>query len=318
MTDSFIMNFATIDVGSNTILLLIAALGPEGEIKPLLEKAEITRLGERLDLTGELSPEAMERTLKKLRQFTDLCHRNRVDRIACVGTDALRRARNAADFIHRVQQHCGFRIEVISGKKEAELAYLSAMLDFGDLYPNLVVVDIGGGSTEIIWRKEILEDTARLQMISMKMGSVRFTERFVKNDPVVNGDYTALRAAIEEKLENDLTPLTLPEPPITLVGLAGTVTTLSALDQKLEPYDPEKIQGAMLTQSALVELIRELKEKNLEERKRMLGMEPKRADVILAGAAILDAVMKKFKADRAVVSDHGIRYGLFYQKFASA
>src|SRR5262245_14485669 len=231
------MNYASIDIGTNSVLLLIATLGPEGEIRPLIEKAEITRLGEKLDLHGTLLPEAMDRTLKVLRQYTDLCHRNQVERIACIGTDALRRAQNTQEFLQRIQDTCGFRVDVIPGKKEAELAYLSAMLDFGDIYPNLVVVDIGGGSTEVIWRKEVLEDTARLQIISMRMGSVRLTEAYLKNDPILNGEFDTMMQTIEEKLAKDVGSLEFPEPPVTLIGVAGTVTTLSSIDQRLETYD---------------------------------------------------------------------------------
>ncbi|MFO1519941.1 MAG: Ppx/GppA phosphatase family protein [bacterium] len=309
------MKVASIDIGSNTVLLLIAKVRQDGDIEPLVEKAEITRLGEKLDANGVLLPEAMDRTLKALLKFTDLCHRNQVERIACVGTEALRRANNSQEFVNKVQELCGFRVEVIPGKKEAELAYLSALLDFGETYPNLVVVDIGGGSTEMIWQKEILGDTARLQMVSMKMGSVRLTENYLPNDPVLNGEYGQLVTVIEERLHNDLSPLTLPDGPLTLIGLAGTVTTLSAIDQRLDPYDSKKIQGASLTYAGLSRIVEEMKSKPLEERKRMVGMEPKRADVLLAGAAILEAVMRKFKADHVIVSDHGIRYGLLYQKF---
>jgi exopolyphosphatase/guanosine-5'-triphosphate,3'-diphosphate pyrophosphatase len=311
------MKFASIDIGSNTILLLIASISEEGAILPMVEKAEITRLGEKLDQSGTLLPEAMERTLKVLRQFTDLCHRNQVERIACVGTEALRRAQNSQEFVQQVSELCGFRVEIITGKKEAELAYLSALLDFSETYSNLVVVDIGGGSTEIIWQKEVQGDVARLQMVSMKMGSVRLTENFLKNDPVLNGEFEELAALIDERLSHDLDSLAPPSPPLALIGLAGTVTTLSAIDQKLSPYNPHKIQGATLGHEALKRLIEEMKNKNLEERKQMVGMEPKRADVLLAGAAILEAVMRKFKTDQVIVSDHGIRFGLFYQKFVA-
>jgi exopolyphosphatase/guanosine-5'-triphosphate,3'-diphosphate pyrophosphatase len=311
------MKFASIDIGSNTILLLIASISEEGAIQPLVEKAEITRLGEKLDQNGTLSAEAMERTLKVLRQFTDLCHRNQVERIACVGTEALRRAQNSQEFVQQVAETCGFRVEVITGKKEAELAYLSALLDFSETHSNLVVVDIGGGSTEIIWQKEVQGDVARLQMVSMKMGSVRLTENFLKNDPVQNGEYEELTTLIDERLTHDLDSLAPPSPPLALIGLAGTVTTLSALNQKLQPYDSSRIQGATLTHEALKGLIQEMKTKNLDERRQMVGMEPKRADVLLAGAAILEAVMRKFKTDQVIVSDHGIRFGLFYQKFVA-
>jgi len=311
------MNFATIDVGSNSILLLIATITADGRIRPLIEKAEITRLSEKMNDSGLLSEEAMERALKVLRKYTDLCHRNQVDRIVCVGTEAMRRAKNAQDFVQRVAELCGFKLEIISGTKEAELAYLSAMLDFGEQYSHLVVLDIGGGSTELIWQTEQNGNTAKLQTLSMKMGSVRLTEEFLKSDPVVQSEYAALRQHIDEKLRHHLSTLQAPKPPLTLVGLAGTVTTLSAIDQRLAPYDSEKIQGARLSQNSLKEIIRKLKERGLEERKQMTGMEPKRADVLLAGATILDCAMTHLGVDELVVSDRGIRYGLFYQRFGT-
>lgn len=311
------MNFATIDVGSNSILLLIATVTEEGKIRPLLEKAEITRLSEKMNESGIINPEAMERSLKVLRKYTDLCHRNGVDRIVCIGTEGLRRAKNAQDFVQKVGELCGFKVEIISGTKEAELAYLSALLDFGENHENLVVLDIGGGSTELIWQTEQNGSITKLQTLSMKMGSVRLTEEFLKSDPVSQSEYAALRQCIDDKLKNHFSSLQIPTKPMTLVGLAGTVTTLSSLDQKLPVYDSDKIQGAKLSQNSLKDLIRKLKEKNLEERKKMTGMEPKRADVLLAGASILDCVMSALGVEELIVSDRGIRYGLFYQRFVN-
>ncbi len=309
------MKYASIDIGSNTVLLLIASYNSQGEIKPLVEKAEITRLGEKLDTSGTLLPEAMDRNLAVLRQFTELCHRNEVSRISCVGTEALRRAKNSQEFVQKVEEVCGFRVEVIPGKKEAELAYVSALSDFGTVYTNLVVVDIGGGSTEVIWQKELKGNIARLQAVSIKMGSVRLTENHFKNDPPTAEEFENLKQAIQEKIDQELGALVLPNSPVTLIGLAGTLTTLSAMDQKLAVYDPQKIQGATLKRESLERLIEEMRNKNLEERKNIIGMEPKRADVLLAGALLLEALMKKFNARYVVVSDHGIRYGLFYQRF---
>ncbi len=314
------MNFATIDIGSNTILLLIAQFDAQGKIIPLVEKAEITRLGQGLSETGILNEEAMERTLFALRQFTDLCHRNQVSAIACIGTEALRLAHNSKEFVDRVKKQCGFVLEIIPGKKEAELAYLSAILDFEDHYSNLVVLDIGAGSTEIIWPLENDGSTAKLQAISMRMGSVRFTEEFIHSDPISDLDFKTLSEKIEEKLTKDLDPLPKPwiqsQAPLTLIGLAGTLTTLSAIDQALPVYEHERIQGAKLSFTRLEQLIQNLRSKPLAERKQMPGMEPKRADVLLAGAVILEKVMQKLGVKEVVVSDHGIRYGLFHQKFS--
>ena len=267
--------------------------------------------------SGIINPEAMERSLKVLRKYTDLCHRNGVDRIVCIGTEGLRRAKNAQDFVQKVGELCGFKVESISGTKEAELAYLSALLDFGENHENLVVLDIGGGSTELIWQTEQNGSITKLQTLSMKMGSVRLTEEFLKSDPVSQSEYAALRQCIDDKLKNHFSSLQIPTKPMTLVGLAGTVTTLSSLDQKLPVYDSDKIQGAKLSQNSIKDLIRKLKEKNLEERKKMTGMEPKRADVLLAGASILDCVMSALGVEELIVSDRGIRYGLFYQRFVN-
>ncbi len=307
------MKYASIDIGSNTVLLLLAIRDENGKIKPLIEKAEITRLGEKLDETGSLNPEAMKRTLKVLLKYTDLCHRNQVDRIVCIGTEALRRADNSNLFAQKVQKHCGFDLEIISGSKEAELAYLSAMIDFAETYQNLVVLDIGGGSTELIWQNGISADRLRLQTLSIKMGSVRLTEKFLKQDPPTQDEYAALQAFIEARLNEDLKELTPPASPFHLIGLAGTVTTLAAIDQKLDPYNPEKIQGATLTLSSLENIIEKLKILSFEEKKKILGMEPKRADVLLAGAAILEAILKRLKIKELIVSDRGIRYGALYR-----
>src|SRR3990167_7126239 len=215
------MHFATIDIGTNTVLLLIASIGKKGEIIPLLEKAEITRLGQNPNPSNEnlktLHPDAIERTLKVLRQYTDLCHRNQVQGIACIGTEALRRASNSNQLVKEVEELCGFKIEIVPGKKEAELAYLSAMLDFREKYPNLVVGDIGGGSTEIIWETESSESKAKLQMVSMKIGSVRLTQRFVKQDPITLEEFKVLSKTGDEKLKQDLSTLPFPKHPLTVI-----------------------------------------------------------------------------------------------------
>lgn len=313
------MHYAAIDIGSNTILLLIAKVGPSGEIIPILEKAEITRLGERLD-TPEgslrtLQPEAIDRTLKVLLQYTDLCHRNGVKQIACVATEAMRRGNNAGTLIQQAQEQCGFKIEVITGKKEAELAYISAMIDFQEKHPNLVVVDIGGGSTEVIWQTGQDGDIAKLQAVSLKMGAVRLTERFFAHDPIREQEYNSLVWMIENRLEQDLSSLPFPHPPLTLIGMAGTVTTLASIHQKLKIYDSQRMHASVLPRKALEQILAQLASKTLEERKRIVGMEPKRADVLLAGGVLLNCILKKFGVEELIVSDHGIRYGLFYQRF---
>lgn len=307
------MKIASIDLGSNSLLLLIAEVSEYGEITPLLEKCEIVRLGENLSETGKLSDAAMNRAMDVLRKYTALAHQHQVEKIICIATEAMRRAQNSRDFVKRVQKNCGFKIEIIPGSREAELAYLSAYADFHPKYPELVVLDIGGGSTEIIWK--IPQEKSKLRTLSLKMGSVRLTEEWIQQDPVSEEEFCRLQKAIEMKLEQDLQGLEMPQAPFQLIGLAGTLTTLSQIDQKLPQFDSEKIQGAILKLENLQKIIQELKSKSIEERCQMIGMEPKRADVLLAGACILKAILEKLKLQEVVVSDRGIRYGALLQGF---
>ncbi len=309
------MKIASIDLGSNSVILLIAEFSADGKINPLFEKCEITRVSEGLSTTGKMSQEAMDRTMEVLRKYTALALKHQVERIICIATEGLRRAQNSQEFIERVQKNCGFKIEIITGLKEAQLAYLSAHYDFKKKYPALLVLDIGGGSTELIWKIEFEKSKNRIRSLSMRMGSVRLSEEIVKNDPISEEEFLLLKTNIQKKLDRDLDNIQLPEEAFELIGLAGTVTTLSQIDQKLSAFDSEKIQGAVLTLNSIEKIIEELKNKTIAERCEMIGMEPKRADVLLAGACILEAVLKKFKLNHVTVSDRGIRYGILYDRF---
>ncbi|MBF0491843.1 MAG: Ppx/GppA family phosphatase [Deltaproteobacteria bacterium] len=309
------MKIASIDLGSNSVILLVAEFSEDGKIRPLFEKCEITRIGENLSKTGRLSTEAMDRTMEQLRKYTALAHKHQVERILCIATEALRRAENSQEFVQRVQKNCGFKVEIISGLKEARLAYLSAYFDFKKKYSNLVVLDIGGGSTELIWKISSEKSNNRIRTLSMKLGSVRLTEEIVKQDPISKEEFLLLKANIKQKLDSDLENIELPQAPFELIGLAGTLTTLSQIDQKLLQFDSQKIQGVVLSLNSLENIIEELKNKTIAERCQIIGMESKRADVILAGACILEGVLKRLKIDRVVVSDRGIRYGILYDRF---
>ena len=294
---------ATIDVGTNTTLLLVARATPAIEV--LDERAEITRLGRGIGTGGELAADGIARTLAVLRDYADIARRQRAD-IAAIGTEALRRARNANDFLTPAAEILGTPIQVIDGAREAALTFRAVLSSFDDVRRGqLVVVDIGGGSTEIV----VATDGRVDSQISIAIGSVHLTERFVHHDPAAADDIAATRRAVGEALA----PVQFPAAPLTLVGVAGTVTSLAAMAQNLTSYDPARVHGYELTRDELRRQIDRLAAADQHERERMPGLDPRRADVILAGALILDCVAELAGAPHVRVSDRGIRWGLLYE-----
>ncbi len=297
---------AAIDVGTNTTLLLVAAVTPAAgggrRIEVLDERAEITRLGRGIGGGGALGTEGVARTLAALRDFVAIARAHGA-RIAAVGTEALRRAPNAATFLEPAAALLGRPLEVIDGNREAALTFRAVTAAFPGLRSGfLIVVDIGGGSTEIV----IASDGRVSFEVSLPLGSVRLTERLVAHDPPWPAELTAIRATIDEALGG------VPFPPAggTLVGVAGTVTSLAAMAQALASYDATKVQGYRLGREALARQIARLGSATAVERERMIGLDPRRADVILAGALILDGIAAAARASEVLVSDRGVRWGL--------
>jgi exopolyphosphatase/guanosine-5'-triphosphate,3'-diphosphate pyrophosphatase len=271
---------ATIDVGTNTTLLLVARATPAIEV--LDERAEITRLGRGIGTGGELAADAIARTLAVLRDYADVARRQRAE-IAAIGTEALRRARNARDFLEPAAELLGTPIQVIDGAREAALTFRAVLSSFDDARRGrLVVVDIGGGSTEVV----VATDGRVESGTSVGIGSVHLTERFVHHDPATADDVAATRRAIGEALAT----VRFPAAPFTLVGVAGTVTTLAAMAQDLASYDPARVHGYQLSRDELRRQIDRLATADQRERERIPGLDPRRADVILAGALILDCI----------------------------
>jgi len=297
------MNLATIDIGTNTTLLLVARSGPAVEV--LEERAEITRLGRGIGRQGALDGEAIARTLAVLRDFAAVARRHGA-RIAAVGTEALRRASNAAAFLGPAAEILGTEIEVIDGEREAALTFRAVVASFPDLRAGpLVVVDIGGGSTEIVLASG---DDVQFRT-SLPLGSVRLTEAFIRHDPPTAAEQEAIAQAVDTAIA--AVPFARQEAP--LVGVAGTVTSLAAMAQSLASYDPARVHGYRLSRRDLGGEIARLAAATQAERERMTGLDPRRADVILAGALILDRVAAAAGVDEVRVSDRGIRWGLFHE-----
>jgi exopolyphosphatase/guanosine-5'-triphosphate,3'-diphosphate pyrophosphatase len=301
---------ATIDVGTNTTLLLVARAEDSGAITVLDERAEITRLGRGIgkvgDGDGALGAPGIARTLAVLRGYAALA-REHGARIAAIGTEALRRAPNGADFLGPAAEILGAPVEVIGGDREAALTFRAAAASFpGEAKAGaLVVMDIGGGSTEII-----VSDRGVVKFqTSLPIGSVRLTEKHVRSDPPPPGEI----AAIAREVDDALGTVPWPARP-TLVGVAGTVTSLAAMAQGLATYDPARVHGYELGLVALDAELARLRTSTQAERERIVGLDPRRADVILAGAVILRRIALAAGASAIRVSDRGIRWGLLYEK----
>lgn len=297
------VKLATIDIGTHSVLLLITAK-KDDDLVPLVDEATLTRIGEGMGKANAFSVGGMARTLAVLKKYKKICEEHAVEKILAVGTAAFRKAKNAKGFVEQVEKECRIRINIICGEREAELTWKAASTDFGS---DIIVVDIGGGSTEVMSSPE--------QCISLPIGSVILTERFCHSDPISEQDYQHLVQAIEERVKS--ANIRTPAHPHTrtLVATAGTATTLGAIKLKLKIYQHNQVHGMTLSMSELKNIIADFKSRTIEERKKIPGLEPGRADVILAGSLLLQKIAEHFGFQEITVSDRGVRWGLAYEAF---
>ncbi|MFK0179988.1 exopolyphosphatase [Streptomyces xanthochromogenes] len=298
---------AAIDCGTNSIRLLVAdADTATGEITDLDRRMTIVRLGQGVDRTGRLAPEALERTFAACREYAAVIKDLGAERLRFVATSASRDAENRDDFVRGVLGILGVEPEVISGDQEAEFSFVGATkeLDGDDDY---LVVDIGGGSTEFVVGSAGVE-AAR----SVDVGCVRMTERHHPGDPATPEQIAAIRADIEAAL--DLAEQTVPlREPRTLVGLAGSVTTVAAISLGLSAYDSAALHHARISYEEVAAVTGRLLASTHEERAVIPVLHPGRIDVIGAGALVLQAVMERTGAREVVVSEHDILDGIAYK-----
>jgi exopolyphosphatase / guanosine-5'-triphosphate,3'-diphosphate pyrophosphatase len=303
--------YATIDVGTNSVLLLVADRSSDGRFQAVRERAEITRLGRGVDQTRRLSPEGMEATLQVLTAFAQEARELGAQGLAVSATSAARDAENGAEFLAAAQARAGVTVEIISGELEAQLSFTSAWTDFGQQAARpLLVLDIGGGSTEFIFGSAEGQVSFRH---SFDVGSVRLTERFIRSDPPSAEE----RARVAQHLGDTFRGLPPCPPGAELVGVAGTVTTLYTLQHGIEPYDSSRVHGGVLGRAELEALVERLCSLPLAERRTLRGLEPKRADVIPAGGLILLEALRALGLERLRVSDRGLRWGLLAHRFGA-
>ncbi len=309
------MILAGIDIGTNSLRLLVAEIG-DNAFRELHSERTITRLGEDLDRTGMLSRDAEERSLSALADFTAHIPLFSPFRTVAVGTSALRNAANAAGFIREVKARTGLAITVITGDEEARLALIGVCGALkGCSLESALVIDIGGGSTELI----LARSGSAPVVMSLPLGVVYLTERFIKHDPPADEEIAELRATVRGELGQVHAIVPIPRGNRLCAGTAGTITTLAAMEQRLAEYDPKKINNYILTRRSIDAIVQTLVRSTLEGRRGMAGLEAGREDIILVGAIIAQEILDWCGCDTILVSDWGLREGIvldLYEKLS--
>ncbi len=312
---------AAIDCGTNSLRLLIADADPaRHELTDLKRRMEIVRLGQGVDATGRLAPEALDRTMRMLAEYArDIMAAGAVA-VRMVATSATRDAANAADFTSGVEVTLGVLPEVISGQEEAALSFAGATAELTAEPapgagprpdPPFLVVDIGGGSTEFVLGKPGAspERSSDLAAISVDVGCVRLTERHLHTDPPTAAEIAAASSDIDRALD-DVSAALAVEEARTLVGLAGSVTSVTAIALGLEAYDPSRTHHARIPASTVHAVTAQLLGETRQQRAAIGSLHPGRVDVIAAGALVLDRVMQRFGFADVVASEHDILDGI--------
>ncbi|HKU37414.1 MAG TPA: Ppx/GppA phosphatase family protein [Polyangiales bacterium] len=293
------MNVAAVDIGTNSVRLLIT----DERGNELERHMQITKLGQGVDVSGRLHPDAIERTASVLREYGALTAKHGVSRVRAAATSAARDSENSEQFFDAAQAALGARPELLSGEAEAELSFRGATTGVASTAAPFLVVDIGGGSTEFVLGSERPE-----ALISVDMGCVRMSERHLKTEPPAANEIAALLEDVRGKLA-DVRRAVPVERTRTMIGLAGTITATAALVQGLRKYDASRTHHARLTREQVEREFQRLCALDVAGRRAVLA-EPKRAEVIVGGMAVLVAILREFGIDEVLVSETDILDGL--------
>lgn len=300
------MKIAVIDIGTNSMRLLIATV----EGNSIIEKKKWlfpTRMGEGLAPANMLRPHVLERNVEALSQASALCREYGAEEIYAFGTSALRDAKNARDFVKKAQEETGITVHIITGEMESKLAYLGIMRSM-DL-KNVFILDVGGGSTEWVF----VEEGILCAKGSIDLGAVRLKERYLYQDPPTQEEKKALESLVKTQFARAWEHIKTEG--LVMVAIGGTATTLSAIQQKMETYEPEKIQNSRLSRENLDEIFQMLEAKSLDDRKKVIGLQASRADVILPGMMILMGAMEVARQKMLYISDSDNLEGAVYEFF---
>ena len=302
------MRIAVADLGTNSTRLLVASVGDDGSLEEIDRRTDVTRLGEGVDASGRLADEAMERVHERLAAYRKVADGHGAQRRVAVATSAVRDAENGEEFRATVQERHGFEVRLISGDEEARLTFLGA-ISGRDGGRATMVFDIGGGSTEYVIG--VPGDAPRFHT-STRMGSVRHTERHIHTDPPRAEE---LHGLSEEAagIVADAVPEAERGAVEAGIAVAGTATSLAAIDQRLDPYDASKVHGYELTLAAAERMLARLSAMTVAERRELPGLLPGRAPTIVAGAVILVESIRAFGLGSVTVSEADILHGTALQ-----
>ena len=303
---------AAIDLGTNTIRLLVVEVAEDRKWTPLAQAQTIARLGEGFRTSGRLGEAAMERAVATVAEFCSRARALGAERILIIGTSAVREAANRSALLDRVRRVTGQEVQVVPGEDEGRLTMLGVLHGLSALSGSIVVFDIGGGSTEFI----LARDRESVRARSLALGVVPLAERYMSPEPVDWSRYAGLEREVQAQLARELGDFLPERRPDHLIGTAGTVTTLAALDQALPEYDPEKVHGYRLQRHRIEELLATLGALPVAARAALPCLEPGRADVIIPGIAICLAAMDAFGSRSLLVSDFGLREGILIDYLA--
>jgi len=293
---------AAIDIGTNTTRLIVAEVSGS-TLQELERRTVITHLGEGVDQSGILSEAGIERVHETLAEYREIVERLAATPALVVATSAVRDASNGGEFLSEIERRYGFRVRLLSGNEEALLAFRGATLG-RLLMRSVLIVDIGGGSTELV-----LGDAGGPSFqISLDIGAVRLTERFVHSDPPTPAELEQCATAVRELLVERV-PAGVRHAPTTAIGNAGTITTIAALDQNLPAYDRDRVHGYSVTHTAVREQLARLAALPLSERRQVPALEPERAPVIVAGAIVCSEILDAFGLDSIEASELDILDG---------
>lgn len=302
------MKIGAIDIGTNSMRLLIADYN-DNKIENRKKYINTTRIGQGVDQDGYITNEALERNLKALKEFSDKCNEEKCEKVYCMGTSALRDSKNGQDFINEAKKLTNIDVKIICGEEESNLGFMGVLEGTeGDKKEDILVIDIGGGSTEFVVGNE---DGIKFCK-SENVGALRMTEKFITTDPISDEEFSSMTNFIEDTISstiNKLETMNISK----LVGIGGAITSLSAMNQQLEVYSMEKVHNSVVTKKDLEKILQNLKIMTLNDKKTLKGLQPKRADIITAGVKILHIVMEKLEIEKIMISEYDNLEGLMCQ-----
>ena len=302
------MKIGTIDIGTNSMRLLIADY-KNNKIENRKKYINITRIGQGVDDKGYITEEALERNLNALKEFADKCIEEKCEKVYCMGTSALRDSKNGQDFVNRAKELTNIDVKIICGEEESNLGFMGVLEGAGGDKSNyILVLDIGGGSTEFIVGNE---DGIKFCK-SENVGALRMTEKFITTDPISDEEFNKMSDFIEKTISSSLDKIKGMHVS-KLVGIGGAITSLSAMNQQLEVYSMEKVHNSVVTKKDLEKILQNLKKMTLSDKKTIKGLQPKRADIITAGVKILHIVMEKLEIEKIMISEYDNLEGLICQ-----